>query len=39
MSEKITRIPVTFKERDRKLCQLCLNIHDRQAELAKITPG
>ena len=83
MSEKITRIPVTFKERDynlhgigyvpcnitgrwlqfadtydegtglvfvdvmtedeketpRKLCQLCLNIHDLQAELAKITPG
>lgn len=83
MSEKITRFPITFKERDynlhgtgyvpcnisdrwlqfsdtydegtglvfvdvmtkdeketpRKLCQLCLNIHDLQAELAKITPG
>lgn len=82
MSEKITPIPITFKERDynlhgigyvpcnvsdrwlqfsdtydegtglvfvdvmtkkeketpTKICQLCLNIHDLQNELAKIIP-
>lgn len=27
------------KESPKKLCQLCLNIHDLKNELSKITPG